>query len=55
MIRAVAIAALLAGCAALDQYSDCSTDTECELQCVAELQPDESPEVCAISLAAVEQ
>ena len=53
MIRALALAAFLAGCAALDPYSDCNTDTECERQCIAELQPDESPEVCAISLAAV--
>ena len=32
----------------------CSTDSECESQCLADLRPDEDPAVCAISLAAVE-
>ena len=32
----------------------CSTDSECQAQCVEELRPDEDPAVCAVSLEPVQ-
>ena len=53
-ILVLSLALLLFGCAAPGELADgCSTDTECESQCLADLRPDEDPAVCAISLAAV--
>ena len=53
---ALAVSLVLAplfGCAGIDLADGCSTDTECELQCLADLRPDEDPAVCAVSLAAL--
>lgn len=50
LLAAVAVA--LVGCAAPLELADgCSTDTECMTQCLEELQPDEDPALCEISLA----
>lgn len=53
----IPLAVLLAGCALqpVELAEGCGTDTECEEQCIADLRPDESPEVCAISLTAAKQ
>lgn len=49
---AAALAAIWAwGAAHSEQPYDCGTDAECEAQCLENLQPDESPDVCAVSLA----
>ena len=54
-ILVLSLAVALSGCAAPGELADgCSTDTECESQCLDELRPDENPAVCAVSLAAVE-
>ena len=47
-----ALAVALFGCAHPIELADgCSTDSECQAQCLEELQPDEDPAVCEISLA----
>ena len=54
-ILVLSLAVALSGCAApIDLADGCSTDTECESQCLADLRPDEDPAVCAISLAPVQ-
>ena len=53
-ILVLSLALLLSGCVApLGLADGCGTDTECELQCLADLRPDEDPAVCAVSLAAL--
>ena len=56
-LLALALALVLAplfGCASTVELAEvCGTDTECEQQCLAELRPDEDPNVCAVSLAAL--
>ena len=48
------LAVSLFGCAHTIELADgCSTDTECMAQCLEELRPDEDPNVCAVSLAAL--
>ena len=57
MLLFAALLLALAGCATPDAlYADgCSTDTECEEQCMADLRPDEDAAVCAVSLAVVDR
>ena len=51
MLRTVLLSALLMGCAAAPlDLASCSTDTECEEACLADLRPDEDAAVCAVSL-----
>ena len=46
------LAVALFGCALPVELADgCSTDSECQAQCLEDLRPDEDPAVCEISLA----